>query len=87
MHASDIVNSGGLRKSAKQLNPALLPSSTTRRRGSTSSDQPKLNMDKCLIVSKVTRYEYEKHSQKQLNPAVLLSSSTCLRNSISLGNP
>lgn len=50
-----------LRKS-KHLNGAIRNACT---------GQPNLHMDKCLIVSKVTRYEYEKHSLDNISDAEL----------------
>ncbi|XP_059062496.1 NAD kinase 2, mitochondrial isoform X2 [Achroia grisella] len=43
--------------------------SSTKRRGSTSNkeDRPHLKMEKSLIVSKVTRFEYEKHSRENIS--------------------
>ncbi|XP_045782495.1 NAD kinase 2, mitochondrial [Maniola jurtina] len=35
------------------------------------SNEPRLKLDKCLIVSKVTRYEYEKHSHDNIADAEL----------------
>lgn len=54
---------------SKELNE--LPSSA-KRTGSTSQDDvTQLKMDKCLIVSKVTRYEYEKHSHNNIGDSEL----------------
>ncbi|KAM3955973.1 LOW QUALITY PROTEIN: NAD kinase 2, mitochondrial [Aphomia sociella] len=58
----------GLKRLQKnEVTKAFLPS-TSARRGSTSNkdDKPQLKMDKSLIVSKVTRYEYEKHSRENI---------------------
>ncbi|XP_028175516.1 NAD kinase 2, mitochondrial [Ostrinia furnacalis] len=42
------------------------------RRGSTNQEaSPRLQMEKCLIVSKVTRYEYEKHCHENTSEAEL----------------
>lgn len=59
----------GLRRlrQKKDLCDSLLP-----RRGSTAqSDAAKLKMEKCLIVSKVTRYEYEKHCHENVSDSEL----------------
>ncbi|XP_013136585.1 PREDICTED: NAD kinase 2, mitochondrial [Papilio polytes] len=50
----------------KELSDRLLPGSSTRRHGSKDGNT-QLKMDKCLIVSKVTRYEYERHSHDYIS--------------------
>ncbi|XP_013183546.1 NAD kinase 2, mitochondrial [Amyelois transitella] len=46
---------------------SIMPRTTSRRGSTTSKDEkPKLKMEKCLIVSKVTRYEYEKYSRENI---------------------
>lgn len=50
-----------------------LPSRSPKRRGSSASKEldPKMKMDKCLIVSKATRYDYEKHSHDNISDVEL----------------
>ncbi|KPI96562.1 UPF0465 protein C5orf33 [Papilio xuthus] len=54
----------------KELSERLLPGSSTRRHGSKDGNT-RLKMDKCLIVSKVTRYEYERHSHDYISDSEL----------------
>ncbi|XP_026742412.1 NAD kinase 2, mitochondrial [Trichoplusia ni] len=62
----------GLRRlRQKQELREILPSAARRKVGSASKDAPHLNMEKCLIVSKVTRYEYERHSHDNISDAEL----------------
>ncbi|CAG5052910.1 unnamed protein product [Parnassius apollo] len=51
----------------KELCERLLPGTSTRRHGSKDGKDTRLKMDKCLIVSKVTRYEYERHSHDYIS--------------------
>lgn len=50
-----------------------LPTRSPKRRGSSASKEldPKMKMDKCLIVSKATRYDYEKHSHDNISDVEL----------------
>ncbi|CAK1593296.1 unnamed protein product [Parnassius mnemosyne] len=52
----------------KELCERLLP---TRRHGSKDGKDTRLKMDKCLIVSKVTRYEYERRSHDYISDSEL----------------
>ncbi|CAD0206628.1 unnamed protein product [Chrysodeixis includens] len=62
----------GLRRlRLKQELREILPSAARRKVGSASKDAPNLSMEKCLIVSKVTRYEYERHSHDNISDAEL----------------
>ncbi|XP_045538463.1 NAD kinase 2, mitochondrial [Papilio machaon] len=54
----------------KELSERLLPGASTRRHGSKDGNT-RLKMDKCLIVSKVTRYEYERHSHDYISDSEL----------------
>ncbi|CAB3262006.1 unnamed protein product [Arctia plantaginis] len=52
----------GLRRlRQKQELRELTPNGSRKKTSSSGKEKVKLNMEKCLIVSKVTRYEYEKH--------------------------
>lgn len=49
----------------------LATGSTLRHGSAASKDAQELKMEKCLIVSKVTRYEYEKHSHDNISDSEL----------------
>ncbi|CAH0404296.1 unnamed protein product [Chilo suppressalis] len=51
----------------KELYESLLPGCSN----SVHNNTPKLKMEKCLIVSKVTRYEYEKHCHENITDSEL----------------
>ncbi|CAG9135993.1 unnamed protein product [Plutella xylostella] len=57
-------------KQRKEMRDAFLPRVLSRPE-STHADKPQLDMQKCLIVSKVTRYEYEKHSLNNISDSEL----------------
>ncbi|XP_068622031.1 NAD kinase 2, mitochondrial [Battus philenor] len=62
----------GLRRlrQKKELCERLLPSTSARRHGSKDGNT-QLKMDKCLIVSKVTRFEYERHCHDYISDGEL----------------
>ncbi|XP_037295836.1 NAD kinase 2, mitochondrial, partial [Manduca sexta] len=63
----------GLRR-LRQKELVEASNTASRRRGGSSASkdvEPKLKMEKCLIVSKVTRYEYERHSHDYIPDAEL----------------
>lgn len=49
----------------------LVPNSLRKRGSSATKDDVRLNMEKCLIVSKVTRFEYEKHCHENISDGEL----------------
>lgn len=55
----------------KELNELTTPKVKRKGSSATQADLPELKMDKCLIVSKVTRYEYEKHSHNYIGDSEL----------------
>ncbi|KAF9803985.1 hypothetical protein SFRURICE_019181 [Spodoptera frugiperda] len=59
----------GLRQ--KQELREVVPNASRRKGNTAVSEETKLNMEKCLIVSKVTRYEYERHSHEHLSECEL----------------
>ncbi|XP_075988359.1 NAD kinase 2, mitochondrial [Anticarsia gemmatalis] len=62
----------GLRRlRQKQELRELAPNSSRRRGSAAGQDDVRLNMEKCLIVSKVTRFEYEKHCHDNISDAEL----------------
>ncbi|XP_063898054.1 NAD kinase 2, mitochondrial [Helicoverpa armigera] len=62
----------GLRRlRQKQELREVAPSASRKRGNSAAQEDAKLNMEKCLIVSKVTRYEYERHSHENLSESEL----------------
>ncbi|XP_053621168.1 NAD kinase 2, mitochondrial [Plodia interpunctella] len=50
---------------------SIFPRTARRDSATSNNEKPKLNMEKCLIVSKVTRYEYEKHSRDNISDTEL----------------
>lgn len=62
----------GLRRLRQKQELREVVPNASRRKGNTAvPEETKLNMEKCLIVSKVTRYEYERHSHEHLSECEL----------------
>ncbi|XP_022816962.1 NAD kinase 2, mitochondrial [Spodoptera litura] len=62
----------GLRRLRHKQELREVVPNASRRKGNTAvPEETKLNMEKCLIVSKVTRYEYERHCHENLSESEL----------------
>ncbi|KAJ8707140.1 hypothetical protein PYW08_011274 [Mythimna loreyi] len=57
----------GLRRLRQKQELREVVPNAARSKGNAASEDVKLNMKKCLIVSKVTRYEYERHSHENIS--------------------